>query len=277
VEWDRDYIKWYIDGQVTRTLTTSESSKQLMYVLLNLAVGGSFVGPVTATFPAQLEVDYVRVYQLKNQNAGNSSVAPPFAMPTGVWKQIAIPSDAPAGENTPAKLFGDDFAGAYETKWTLYEFNSTTNSYSKVGYNSDVKRGKSYWLSHSMGSTVQMDLPLSSAITQTQSQTGCAKVDCYAFEPQIGGSPWHLAGNPFDETISTGDIRVVTNSTGACPTGCTLDEAKANNLVHNQMWSYVAPDYNVLAGQEPIDAWSGFWLKLLPGANGAGVKILFSR
>jgi beta-glucanase (GH16 family) len=35
------------------------------YLILNLAVGGDFLGPVDAStpFPARMSVDYVRVYQ----------------------------------------------------------------------------------------------------------------------------------------------------------------------------------------------------------------------
>ncbi|MCY1692406.1 hypothetical protein OVA29_19215 [Exiguobacterium sp. SL14] len=42
---------------------------QNFYLVMNLAVGGWFDGEVDATtkFPAEMEVDYVRVYDLKNR------------------------------------------------------------------------------------------------------------------------------------------------------------------------------------------------------------------
>ena len=48
VQWDAGQIKWYVDGYVVRTLQGPEVSSQLMYILLNLAVGGNFVGDVDA-------------------------------------------------------------------------------------------------------------------------------------------------------------------------------------------------------------------------------------
>ena len=65
VKWHPGEIIWYVDGVPVRTLTGPEVSLQLMYLLANLAVGGNFVGPVGDAFPATLEIDYVRAYQLR--------------------------------------------------------------------------------------------------------------------------------------------------------------------------------------------------------------------
>ena len=74
VDWEPDRITWYIDG-VERfhstfnlppgTISLPEYSGA-MQIILNLAVGGSFVNhqlPPDNLLPAALEVDYVRVYQ----------------------------------------------------------------------------------------------------------------------------------------------------------------------------------------------------------------------
>ncbi|MEU7893371.1 glycoside hydrolase family 16 protein [Nonomuraea sp. NPDC049152] len=77
VDWDASatgYIKWSIDGVVTRTMTAAQvgaawgmSFRHAHAMILNLAVGGGdgWVGdPDSSTvFPAKLLVDYVRVYQ----------------------------------------------------------------------------------------------------------------------------------------------------------------------------------------------------------------------
>lgn len=88
VEWEPDEFRWYVDGRQfgrqrfwwsssRRSATggakpTSERDlnpwpapfDQPFYIVMNLAVGGKFVGdPDTATpFPAEMRVDYVRVY-----------------------------------------------------------------------------------------------------------------------------------------------------------------------------------------------------------------------
>lgn len=66
-------MRWYVDDKLTQTLDRWESSggefpapfDQPFHLILNVAVGGGFVGDVAATtkFPQQMQVDYVRVYQ----------------------------------------------------------------------------------------------------------------------------------------------------------------------------------------------------------------------
>ncbi|MET7459924.1 glycoside hydrolase family 16 protein [Nonomuraea sp. NPDC005501] len=77
VDWDASatgYIKWSVDGVVTRTLTAAaagtmwgQSFRHAHTLILNLAVGGAgdWVGDPDAgtVFPAKLVVDHVRVHQ----------------------------------------------------------------------------------------------------------------------------------------------------------------------------------------------------------------------
>lgn len=71
VEWEPGAIRWYVDGQLSysRTLATTpwldRAFSQPFFLRLNLAVGGDWPGPPDAStaFPAQFQVDYVRVYQ----------------------------------------------------------------------------------------------------------------------------------------------------------------------------------------------------------------------
>ncbi|PSR88689.1 putative endo-1,3(4)-beta-glucanase [Coniella lustricola] len=73
--WETETIKWYMDGEAFQTLTGSEFSEAVWtnlahspyYVILNLAVGGSWPGdPNSATvdgYGAMMEIGYVAVYQ----------------------------------------------------------------------------------------------------------------------------------------------------------------------------------------------------------------------
>ena len=69
VRWQRGKIEWYIDGNVVYTYEGADVPYQLMYVIVNLAVGGNWPGsPDDATeFPASLDIDYIRVYQEKHK------------------------------------------------------------------------------------------------------------------------------------------------------------------------------------------------------------------
>ncbi|UEM18700.1 family 16 glycosylhydrolase [Skermanella mucosa] len=63
LEWSPDEIIWYVDGQTT--FRQPNFVDVPMYMLLNLAVGGSWPGSPDATtsFPAQMHIDYVRAYE----------------------------------------------------------------------------------------------------------------------------------------------------------------------------------------------------------------------
>ncbi|MFB9090403.1 glycoside hydrolase family 16 protein [Flavobacterium paronense] len=70
IEWGKNYINFYVDdvlyNQITPDKVTGEwVYDHTFYMILNLAVGGSYVGPPNSatTFPQTMYVDYVRVYQ----------------------------------------------------------------------------------------------------------------------------------------------------------------------------------------------------------------------
>jgi beta-glucanase (GH16 family) len=70
VDWEPGTIVWYVDG-VERARTSKGVPDEPMYLIANLAVGGDWPGnpDATTTFPAVMEIDYIRVYQ----RAGASS------------------------------------------------------------------------------------------------------------------------------------------------------------------------------------------------------------
>lgn len=61
-EWDSSMVRWYVDGKLTATMNNISNTP--MYMLMNLAVGGTWPGsPDSATsFPADFKIDYVRAY-----------------------------------------------------------------------------------------------------------------------------------------------------------------------------------------------------------------------
>jgi len=65
VDWEEDRIVWYVDDVETGRVEGDQVSSEQMYLLANLAVGGSFPGPAdeSTPFPARFELDYIRVYQ----------------------------------------------------------------------------------------------------------------------------------------------------------------------------------------------------------------------
>lgn len=73
VEWTSDKIDFFVDDYLYQRLTTSDVPGQWVYdhpfhIILNVAVGGNYLGfPTSQTpFPQSMIVDYVRVYKPAN-------------------------------------------------------------------------------------------------------------------------------------------------------------------------------------------------------------------
>lgn len=66
LEWEKDEIRWYIDGRLKRK-TTKGIPHQRMYLLMNIAVGGEWPGkPQKSTrLPVTMQVESVKIYQKK--------------------------------------------------------------------------------------------------------------------------------------------------------------------------------------------------------------------
>lgn len=74
VDWSAESITWYVDNTAYRTVKPSDLPSGArwvfnhpFFIILNVAVGGNFVGPPSSTntvFPQTMTVDWVRVYQV---------------------------------------------------------------------------------------------------------------------------------------------------------------------------------------------------------------------
>jgi len=71
VEWEPGVVRWYVDGRLFQTRTPRDlpagqrwAFDHSFFVILNVAVGGSWPGSpdATTTFPQRMLVDYVRIY-----------------------------------------------------------------------------------------------------------------------------------------------------------------------------------------------------------------------
>ncbi len=77
LEWDASYLRWFVDGTqfcemyIQNGTGGTEEFQKPFFLLLNLAVGGDWPGsPNSSTvFPAQMLVDYVRVYQAQSNTS----------------------------------------------------------------------------------------------------------------------------------------------------------------------------------------------------------------
>ena len=69
VDWEPGRIDWYIDGVKTNSYTGPNVPGQPMEIILDLAIGGILPknADASTSFPQQMQVDYVHVYQSKDQ------------------------------------------------------------------------------------------------------------------------------------------------------------------------------------------------------------------
>ena len=70
IEWGPEYINYYVDDVLYNQITPDDVPGEWVYddpfyILINVAVGGSFVGSpgVNTSFPQTMLVDYVRIYE----------------------------------------------------------------------------------------------------------------------------------------------------------------------------------------------------------------------
>jgi hypothetical protein len=65
VKWEPGSIIWYVDGVERNRFQDGNTSWEDMYLLVNLALGGTWAGDPDGTtpFPARMSIDYIRAYQ----------------------------------------------------------------------------------------------------------------------------------------------------------------------------------------------------------------------
>ena len=119
VEWTEEGIEFFVDDQKYFTFSNDDGSSdtwpfnQPFYIILNLAVGGGWVGNPTenSLFPAVMEIDYVRVFQYLEDASINgaefvlfNSRAVPYTAPNiaGASYEWGLPEGAEivSGRNT---------------------------------------------------------------------------------------------------------------------------------------------------------------------------------
>ena len=84
VDWEPGVVTWYIDGVQRATMTTSNSPTIPMYILANLAVGGSWPGNVNSStpLPSAMDIDYIRAWTKSSSGCYSAIPAPTDSIPS---------------------------------------------------------------------------------------------------------------------------------------------------------------------------------------------------
>lgn len=142
IEWEPDVMRWYVDGVLYSTKTSSQwysdnapgnplaPFDQYFYIIMNAAVGGNYTGCtssgcITASFPQQFQVDWVRVYQDTSNIAPTVSITNPTdgaELPAGNIIIDATASDSDGSVSTVefyegANYLGEDTTSPYSFNW----------------------------------------------------------------------------------------------------------------------------------------------------------------
>ncbi len=169
IEWTPDKIDFYVDNQKYFTFNNEHSGYQTwpfdqpFYIILNMAVGGGWVGAPdeNTIFPAVMEIDYVRVYQKFEDFSfyGSDYVLPysnslSYSAPDieGMTYDWSVPNTAQiiSGQNSPQiNVDWGLFTGTVELLLTKTD-QSQLIKYPVVMSNnllknSDFEKGAKYW------------------------------------------------------------------------------------------------------------------------------------
>jgi len=138
IEWEPNEIRWYVDGNLYSTKTNWDSTTpgqpaknaypapfdQEFYLILNMAVGGNYVEntlPAEGEVPAEMLVDYVRVYELTGRPYDKATEEPTFEvepLPEGSKEPIDGSYIYDPGYEQPFTLVNADGEETIET-WNL--------------------------------------------------------------------------------------------------------------------------------------------------------------
>jgi beta-glucanase (GH16 family) len=128
LEWSPDSLKFFVDAARYAVVTNDHAGSSSwpfdrpFYVILNLAVGGSWVGspPAGVVFPVSMDVDYVRVYQVygdavadgadfvQNGAKGVAYFAPSVSGASYTWQ---VPQGATIASGQGTRKISVDFGG----------------------------------------------------------------------------------------------------------------------------------------------------------------------
>lgn len=196
-----------------------------------------------------------------------------FTLSPNQWYLISLPY-SPGVNNTVNDIFGDDELGSYDTDWVIFRYNSITNGYVKLALTDTLNQASGYWIIQTTQSNKTLDMPKVS--TPTANSNACPTENCFeiSLSTKAGANQWGLIGYPFS-TNSPLNRTLITTTTPVCSSGCTLDNAKTNDIFHDQLWYYNGSGYtkiNTSIGK--LEPWRGYWGSTLPNANGKTPTLL---
>ncbi len=224
---------------------------------------------------------------------GSSNCQTNLGVTPDQWTMISLPCMPPSDKNTVQDIFGDDGLGEYDTHWVVFSYDNSRNpsAYKKEALSAALEQGKGYWFITTTENAT-LDMPEGSletpVLVSADSQACRSSKGCFEIPVAAKGSnpEWNLLGNPYlFPNTKLSELRIVTDvatSPSNCrdADGCTLDEAKADGIFHNKLWSWrysgspATGKYLTLVTGDVMNPWMGVWAAALETAAGTNPRLL---
>jgi len=202
--------------------------------------------------------------------SGESSCGGSFELASNQWKQISLPCN-PGSSNTVSDVF-PNMPGTYGTDWALwrYDTDNNNNSYVDLTTSGTLEQGVGYWIIQKSNNPIALTMPAGST------PTTAATFDI-PLATKSNDNQWNMIGYPYDTAGTLGNTTVAAGS-GVCAPSCDLDTAEGGNIVHNQLWSYIGPNYALINTSDNLEPWVGYWAPtLVNAATVAPVKVMVPK
>ena len=220
-----------------------------------------------------------------------------YILRSNEWKQISLPCNMPFN-NTVLNLF-PDIPGSYGKDWVIYGYGNVWQEeageykyqYKKIEPEWPLKQGEGYWIIQASDAPVTLSMPKGSIPALVSAPPACtSSKGCFVnlIDAVKGKKHWDMIGYPFAQSGSLDDLRIALTNSGDRVTMYkpqkvwTLDNAKKQNIVHNQLWSYTGKGYIKINAGDTLEPWNAYWLWTLPESGMSqypawGMSLLFPK
>lgn len=199
-----------------------------------------------------------------------------FKLPNNSWRLIGLPINP--GSTTLYDIIGDALpSGDYMQSWAIFSYDTLNGRYISPDLSEPLKQGSGYWIIQQTGEDVLLRMPNipQSPFSVTEQQCPGHGSDCFKIPLMSGATDWNLVGYPFTTGLDW-ERQVIVTDSGPCAdsNGCTPNDADNSGILHNVGFSYNGQIYQQLRKSSQLRPWTGYWLKLYPGATALNPRLL---
>ncbi len=248
LNWNKDNITWYVDGDEVFT-TPNYHWHQALYMIFDTEVNLEWPKiPESNTLPSDFKIDYVRSWKRKDECEATTTLK------NKQWKLLTLPCD-PAGKTVKELFPQENFRGNYLKNWVVYGFDPLLIEYEKVALTDPLEAGKGYWFIQLLGNDIEYTMT-GASLSRHQ------RIDV---ESKGAGPVWNMIGNPYPHAIQSKNTRWYSEASKSAMTWSEA-ESENENVVHASVYTYedgkyVKKDMSNL--ETRIDPWYGYWVAIL--------------